>query len=404
LARTRTAEPTARDREVATPAKTIWSSAIGGAFLVVLAVGAAIWNHLTPDIPANGLTDTIAVGTLLFVAYTIASLRISRSRLLPDRVEHRDVFRERGLLRAQVAGYRILPSRLLVLVSKQGRAGDLYLPLHVTENPAWVAWLDTLTSLDVEEHNALIGVMESDARLGDTPEQRLERLGSLHRLAGRLSLVGVAIGVWLLAYPRPYELAIAVGVATPLAALAVASVWPGLVTLTSDHERDPMIKLSTFWYLPSLVLAARAVLDIQIVDWPPPLCAGLALATGPFILALRVEKSARRPWMALLSAVVMLAWGWGTVSLANVLLDRAPPARHTAVVVERTGTADKDPGLSLRVADPALGLPLLTELHVSKAGFNAAKIGGRACVGIYPGALGWRYAVVADTASCPAAR
>ncbi len=96
-----------------------------------------------------------------------------------------------------------------------------------------------------------------------------------------------------------------------------------------------------------------------------------------------------------------MAWGWGTISLANVLLDRAPAEIHPAVIADLTGSADKDPAMSLRVIDAARPLPVLTELEVSKARYAAARIGGRACVAIHPGRLGWRTAEVVD---CPSAR
>ena len=402
LAGTRTARPTAAGGEVRTPVKAAWASSICATALAAFTIGAAIWNHVTPDVYADGLTDVIAVAFVLAAAYTVAAVRVGYTRLLSDRVEHRALFRERVLRRAHVAGYRPqLATKQIRLVAVPGEAKDLVIPLHVVENPIWAAWLDSLKDLDIEDHNAAIAVLETDARLGRNPEQRLQTLGSLHRVTRYLTWGGLALAGWIFVYPRPYELAILAGVLTPLAALAAASLWPGLVVLIGGDDNDPHLNLAMLWLAPSAVLALRALFDVHTVDWLPPIGAGVALAAAPFALALRVERAAGRPWGAVMSAFVALAWGWGTVSLANVLFDRAPAVVHPAVIVERTGSADKDPGLSLRVTDAAPALPVLNELSVSKARYAAAKVGDRACVAIHPGWLGWRSAEVAHCTFAP---
>jgi hypothetical protein len=212
LARTKTARSTAAGGEVRASPKMAWARSISTVLAAASMIGAAIWNHLTPDVHADGLTDFIAVAFTLAAVYTIASVRVGYTRLLSDRVEHRELFRERVLPRVQVAGYRPqLATKQICLVAVPG-AKDLVVPLHVVENPVWTAWLDTLKDLDVEDHNAAIEVLETDARLGRNPDQRLRTLGSLHRLTARLSWGGLALAIWLFIYPRPYELAILVGV------------------------------------------------------------------------------------------------------------------------------------------------------------------------------------------------
>ena len=400
MARTKTARSTAAGGEVRAPPKVAWAGSIITVLAAVFMIGAAIWNHLTPDVYADGLTDFIALAFTLAAVYTIVSVRVGYTRLLSDRVEHRELFRERVLPRAQVAGYRAqLATKQIRLVAVPG-AKDLVVPLYVVENPVWTAWLDTLKDLDVEDHNAAIEVLETDARLGRNPDQRLRTLGSLHRLTARLSWGGLALAIWLFVYPRPYELAILVGVVTPLIALAVASLWPGLVVLVSGEDNDPHVSLAAFWFAPSLALGLRAMLDIHAIDWIAPIGFGAVLAAAPFALALRVEKAAGHPWRALYSAITALAWGWGTVSLANALLDRALATIHPATIVELTGAIDKDPGFSLRVTDAAPLLPLLQDLDVSTSRYASAKVGDRTCVAIHPGWLGWRSA---ESIDCPPA-
>lgn len=387
----------ALDGEARTPGKTVWSSTICGVILAGGTIAGAVWTHLAPDVHGEWLLDAIAALFTLAAAYTILGVWTSRWRLLPDRIEAKTPFHERTLLRAKVTGYRVLPSQTVHLESADGPRRGLDVPMHVAGHPAWAAWLETLNNLDAVDYNAELAVLEKDARLGSNPTNRLETLDAWRRRAGLASFAGLALAGWLWIYPRPYEAAVAVNVLLPLVALTLASRFPGLVTLVRDQEAEPTINLTAFWFAPSGALAVRAMLDIQAIDWIQSLGAGFALAAIPFVLALRAEQTARRPGMAVFSAVILLAWGYGTVSLANVLLDHAPPTLHRAVVADRSGSASDDPGLSLRMADPATDLPVM-DFDVSAARFNASPVGSNACVVIYPGRLGWRYVQIAD---CP---
>ena len=388
------------DGEVRTPAKTAWGSTVAGAGLAAFTIGAAIWNHLSPDVFADWMTDTIAVIFTLAAAYTIVGVWTSRWRLLPDRVEAKGPFRERSLPRAKIVGYRIVPSQAIRLESVEGRKHGLSVPFYVAENPLWAAWFETLENLDAVEFNKELAVLEKDSRLGATPDRRLETLGSLRRLAYWASLVGLGLALWLMFYPHPYGPAVAGNVIAPLLALAVANRWRGLVNLMGDQNDEPSISLTTFWFAPSMVLALRALLDINRIDWIQPLCAGFALAAVPFLLALRAQRTAKHLLVALVLALTALSWGWGTVSLANWFLDDAPPTIHRAVVVDHGGSADDKPTLTLRVVDAGAKLPVFEDFGVSKRRFEASPVGGVACVAIYPGWLGWRYVGMTD---CPAA-
>lgn len=385
--------------EARTPAGTVWASTLCGVLVPALMTAGAVWNHLSPEMAAEWLTDALAVIFALVGAYGIVGAWTSRWRLLPDRIEAKTPFRERALLRAEVTGYRVAPSQAVHLESVDGPRRGLSVPLHVANNPVWAAWFESLNNLDAVEYNAELAILEKDARLGANPTDRLETLNALRLWAGRVSWIGLGAALWLWVYPRPYDVAVAVNVMLPLVALTVATRWPGLVALIGDQDAEPTINLSAFWFVPSGALAVRAMLDIQVIDWIPPLCAGFGLAAIPFLFALRAERTARRPGMAVFSAVILLAWGYGTVSLANVRLNQAPPTIHRAVVVDHGGSADDDPTLSLRVIDAGAKLPMFEDLDVSEARFKASPVGSVTCVAVYPGRLGWRYVWITD---CPA--
>ncbi|KQY99014.1 hypothetical protein ASD21_03395 [Caulobacter sp. Root1455] len=363
-----------------------------------------VMNLLWPMVHGPWLFSALAVILALGAVYAIVDAWTSRWRLLPDRVEAKGLFGVESLSRAKIVGFRVEPQDHIRLESVDGRKHGLSVPMHVAKNPVWAAWFETLENLDAVAFNQELAILEKDPRLGANPTARLETLGSLRKLTGRASLVGIGLACWLLFYPHPYGPAVAINVVTPLIALAVANRWRGLVSLMGDQGEEPTISLMAFWFMPSLILALRALLDIDKIDWIQPLCAGLGLAAIPFLFALRAQRVSPKSWatlfLALFLAVVTFCWGWGTISLANWWFDKAPPAIQRAVVVHKGGSADDDPTLSLRAVDAGANLPLIEDLKVSKARFEASRVGGVACVAIYPGWLGWRYVAMAR---CPAA-
>ncbi|WP_419320226.1 hypothetical protein ACN2C7_05045 [Caulobacter sp. ErkDOM-E] len=318
------------------------------------------------------------------------SVHVERTLLLHDRVEVRKLFGIQILNRADVTGIR-RGENGLILCSRHGEKQDFEVTWKVLSNPAWVAWLNTLKNFDAEKALAEEAKLEADARFGDTVAQRRETLSRLRRSDRWLSLLTIGVMIWALFWPKPYELAICVLGLMPLVVAAIFRRWRSMFSV--------VVWPFALALLASIVIALRAMLDIQTFDpWPGYWAAGGAALLAALVSARLAGEN--RWWKTVLVAAVVgvpiYSWAWGSISFANVLLDRSKSELIRTTVINRSDSDDKHPVVTLRAR--SLGGEQFEDVDLSKQRFANAAPGAAVCLKVYPGWLGWRWGYIAD---CP---
>ena len=369
----------------------VWATTVGCVLAMPVAALAAVgFLFFEPELWKKlAFAGGFAFGFFCLLHGAI-SVHVERTLLLHDRVEVRKLFSVHTLNRVDVTGIRRGEDGL-ILCSRHGEKHDFEVTGKVLSNPAWVAWLNTLKNFDVEKALAEEAKLEADARFGDTLGQRRETLSRLRRADRWLMLLNLGIMVWVFFWPRPYELAIGVLALAPLAIAVIYLHWRGLFSVV---EAPPVFALMS-----AIFIALRATLDIQIFDaWP-----GYAAAGGVALLAaLIVIRFSRedRWWKTVLAAAVVgtpvYLWVWGSISFANVLLDRSKSELIRTTVTKRSESDDKHPVVTLRARSP--GGEQFEDVDLSKQRLAAAAPGAVVCLKVYPGWLGWRWGYIAD---CP---
>ena len=352
----------------------------------------AAFAFVEPDIVPKLSLVAFSIFLFLWPLHSAISVHIDRTVLMADRVEVRKLFGVHTLNRGDVTGIRRGENGLL-LCSRHGEQQDFEVTWRVLSNPAWVAWLNTLKNFDVEKALAEEAKLEADPRFGETVGRRRETLSRLRRADRWLSLLAVGIMIWAFFWPRPYELAIFVLGLTPLVVAVIFLRWRSIFSVV---EAPFALAL-----LASILIALRAMLDIQTFDpWPGYWTAGGVALLAALISARLAGET--RWWSTLLIAAVVgvpvYLWAWGSVSLANVLLDRSKSELIRTTVIKRSESDDKHPVVTLRAEPP--GGEQFEDLQLSKQRFAAAAPGALVCLKVYQGQMGWRWGYIAD---CPPA-
>lgn len=197
------------------------------------------------------------------------------------------------------------------------------------------------------------------------------------------------LAIWALLAPQPYDVCVAALGIAPLVALSTARLFEGGTGLTGRAEGDPH-GVASLLIGPSLVLAARAVLDVQLLDVLPAVLAGGVIG-AIFALAARWVAGADISWWGLACLPVLgFGYGYGLVVEANALLAPARPEFARTLVAERTVAGGSDPTYHLTLTRPLYpGVP--GRIEVSEAFYRANPKGAELCVQVYRGAFGWRF-------------
>jgi hypothetical protein len=293
----------------------------------------------------------------------------------------------------EVASYRIVAMNnnppIIELIPKAG-AKKMSIARTTKTDAIFESWLARFPNQDVLDEQRLEQAVQADAGYGRTPAERLRRLAQLRTFTGWLNRVGTGIALWGMFYPHPYRLVMVLLALCPPSAIAIVAASNGQIHI-DQKARDKRPTLAILLMLPSIVLALRAFLDIDLLDWQPPLV--IAVIAGALVAsaAVAVDAEYRRWPMYLLTwAIVGVPWSFGVASELNAELDRGPRQEFATLVIDKHISSGKTRSWYLTVA--AWG-PVREpgDERVDSGFYEDTRIGDHVCVSLKPGAFGWRW-------------
>ncbi len=211
-----------------------------------------------------------------------------------------------------------------------------------------------------------------------------------------------AAALWIMIWPQPYDLAIAVGIILPWLGIAMAAFSGGRIAFNGQkgETRPDSFGLS---FLPALAVGARGMMDYTLLDWKPALIAACIVSllwNLAIWLGQNLSNTPQTRWSWLM-LVVLLAfgvdYGFGVAIFADTQGDTAIINNYIVSVDNMYVTSGKSAGYYLDLA----GWPLKPgggPERVSHDMYNHLRVGSRVCVNVHAGRLRWRWYRVQ---SCP---
>lgn len=335
---------------------------------------------------------------VLFGACLLASVWRSKVVLTADAIEIHGLLTVRHLARSEIAGRRLLRvnygQTVTAIVPNTAGAKTLKFSSSSMQTDSVLdSWLDALPDLDAKDTQASEAEIASNPELGQTPEERLERLARARKLAAAFNGVSFGVSMWGLFYPQPYAAAVLSAALLPWAAILLAAKSGGLYRLDTQRN-DVRPNLAAAVFLPGLVLLMRAAQDVGVLDWQRALIYAALVAIVLCWAALMSDATlrARRP-AALALLAFSCSYGYGAVVLGNAGLDHAPGKEYRVCVLGRHVSRGRSTSYYLTLSswgprsEPK-------DVSVSRSLYQRTPAGGIVCVLQGPGALDIAWYVV----------
>lgn len=163
------------------------------------------------------------------------------------------------------------------------------------------------------------------------PTTQLQR-----RMAAGLDVATLATLAWCFLAPGfHYPILISILAALPIIALLLLAFSRGAIRL--DEKRGTLqADVAAPFFLPGFALMARALLDIELMDWTTAIVCAFVIAVLLVGFATIADRRVRqRPWFALLAALLVAAYGFGITVEANALLDASRPMVYRTQVMSK---------------------------------------------------------------------
>lgn len=303
-----------------------WPIILFGAIATLALAGFAAFSAVTGQ--QAGLAAVLAACALVFAlmtAYGVLLVQRYRVTFHDDAIEMAMVFRSRRALKSNITGWQYAANQegwsAVVVLSLVSDPRGIEIPLANAKHPAVAAWFADIPNLEAQQAADSLQALLADARYGATPEQRLATLTRERRIAYIASLLALAVAAWVAIWPRPYDLALAAGLALPLVAFVLAVALRGRWTFAEAAAGDQRPGGLSLFLFPILALTLRAISDYRIVDIARLILIGVAAAALAWA-ALNLLRRATR-WLSFGQAgllFVMALYGWSAATLLNVRL------------------------------------------------------------------------------------
>ena len=371
---------------------------LGALFAVGGLVGAFFAPQLSEFPAGQAVMAVICLGFAVMGVGTVLQMLRTRVVLHSDSIELHGAFSGRTLLRQDIGGRRRGPGghgpAVVCLIPNTTRAKRMVMPQYLEWDSAWDEYFASIPDVNAEEAQASLQTLLDDSELPGSRDEKIAALEQARRIATGLHIVAVASLFWLWLYPRPYDVAFLVVAIIPWVAVVIASLKPSLYRLNPSRN-DVGANLSAAVLVPGCALTLRAVFDSQVLDWEKLLVTILVVTLVCTWVILWLVRELRGS--AVTTGVLMLAYGYGVVALANVRLDHGEPEVFEAPVLGAHISSGKSTSYYLKLGPWG---PRKTEedVDVGKAYYARGSRRDTVCVYLYRGALRVRWFEVGD---CP---
>ncbi len=348
-------------------------------------VAAAVWLVLVDD--DRGWAQ-IVIGSALGLVGVWLAVRQGREtiEIYSDRICVQGAWWRREVPFSKIVGYRRIHDHI-----------DYY-RLQVREE--W--WLDvamtyeavgsleeflvsSFVNLDDEEATRSLVEIQSNARLGNTPHERLEYVLRMKTRARVINALGIALMLWALFHPRPYEVLMWSCVLAPPLVLAIVKAAGGALKL-DGREREVIPNVALAFLSPILALVFRSIGKWNLASWHQ-----IWIPSG-FVALLLAAAASRVMWKEKRGVQIAVwffcaVYGLGASLTVNGIAVSSPPEMLEARVLDKQLDQDKAYGCRLQLS--AWGPRTeANEVELSRKKCPEIEVGDRVRVRLYQGRLG----------------
>jgi hypothetical protein len=311
------------------------------------------------------------------------------------------VFRSSSMAAAEIRGRRKLRSRyqsFLILETAEPNRRKLWIPNSFVFDDAWNAWLASVPDLDLLDRAEILTAIAQSPELGDSADERLERLRSAKTIAYALSGLAIALGlcVWLARRfldCASFGLLDAVLAILPWIALLLKVRSPLLYT-AFPSKSDPRAPLYALLIVCGFSLLASPFDNLQTQGSLQEVGFGLIPS---LILFFGFLKDSFRGWHKVRPMTTVLLfcglYGFGLVRQMNTQLDSSTATEASAQVLRKSITHGRSTTYYLNLS-PWQAHGGESRISVSSRLYNAVAEGDTVCIAAHGGALGLGWYVV----------
>jgi hypothetical protein len=241
-----------------------------------------------------------------------------------------------------IKGCRIIRDRRLgksiILVTDNPELKEVRLPSRLNEDTAFSNWVALLPDMDKADFRASEAAIIGSGSDWLAPEERKKKLSGARRNAITLTVFGGAVFFWGCMAQETLFIAAWILAAIPWMAMALAATERSHYALWFKRN-DPRGPLGLAIALPGLLLAARILAGVDVLDWKDVHAFVLIFVALMALAVTGLDSSIRNPAAIVLLVLALVPYGYGTLELLDIAADESAGQTYQTEVLDKYSTS-----------------------------------------------------------------
>ena len=328
------------------------------------------------------------VGGFLIALGGVALLSSSRGKLVlfADRCEYTGVLGTRIVRTSDVKETRNVKREyghlVVTMVLKNGRKVTISDFGHL-DDPL-TEWIDGFPNAELVAQNVRAEALLANPAFGSNPTEREHHINTDVGLINFIGWPCYGLVLWGMIWPHPYQICLPVLLTLPVLGLLATFASRGRWTML-ESETSGRLSIGIRLFIgPAMVVALRAFLDDDVVDWVLPAVCGVA--AGVCLMGLNSLIERRLSWAGAVGFIVLWsAFAWGALLYVDTTLDPSPGHAFAVRVLAKSEGQHMDTLTVTAWGSRASG----NDVNVAGAFSRKVHKGDTVCIYVYPGRLNW---------------
>ncbi len=337
------------------------------------------------------------VGGLLVALGLVALLSSSCGKLVlfADRCEYTGILGTRVMRTSEVKETHNVKRQyghlVATVVLKNGRKVTISDFGHL-DDPL-TEWLDGFPNAEAVAEEVKAEALLANPAFGSNPTERAYHIDADVDRINFLQWPCYGILLWGMIWPHPYQICLPVQFAMPVLGLIATFASRGRWTMLEDTKGGRLSIGIRLFMAPAMIVALRAFLDDDVVDWITPAIWGVAAGIGLTALNVLIER--RLTWAGAAGFFILWsAYAWGGLLYVDTTLDPSQGRAFAVRVLDKSEGEHMDTLTVMAWGPHASG----SEVHAASEFSRKVHKGDTVCVYVYPGRLNWPWYAVGH---CP---
>ena len=314
--------------------------------------GALVGTHFSIKAALESTTSTsvflfsgLAVVCVAVAVFLAREIKISKFGIGIDKVYLVSMIYHRTLHFDQISGWRQVGEEFHILPNDKSLKKIRVTTYFEDISEIRHFLTEHFPNLDEVEAETERQEIIENVSFGITAEHRMQRLEQARKAARYTEWVGWALTIWIFFYPKPYKLSVIAGMAYPFLAVAICFLYRGLIR-SDGGKNSPYPNVITTIIVVPMILTYRAIVDLNILSYDNGWILMILVSVILFVAyqiptdGFKFRKNSD-VWTSFLVLILLMAYGYGTISLTNAIADSSQPVVYPTVIANKRVSSGK---------------------------------------------------------------